>query len=405
MKKAQLCYLVLCWCFPLSLFAQPTILDASYKSLETEPIELIQWSQFTNQFLLDVKTWPKSDGKVVLESASKQVSFGTFAIEVIVSSSYKNANLAIEVPVIFTSYQLYANSKLIGSLGKIGPNVQACLPQTRPAVYFFKTNKDTIQILLEAASFYPSTGGIHSSVRLGLAESILQKNESIKIMDYVLFIILLIIALVSVCFYYIRFEHRSVFLFQFLFGSAWLVRSLFAYYYRILDWLDLSWETQMRIEYLSMIFSTILGLLFIASLFPQDFKKIAKMLALTICTAFSISVLYLPPAIFISYASIYLGFSCLVLTYVLFVIMRAFLDNRGGSTIMLITIFIGCLTFGYVIISYLGFLEMNMIVYNVGFVILWIMLVSSVSVRLSKIDRLSESNVLTMEHFFPNTPK
>ncbi|GHN01367.1 hypothetical protein WSM22_28560 [Cytophagales bacterium WSM2-2] len=405
MKKIRLCSLILFWCLPSCLLAQSLILDASHKNLEDESLDLKQWAYFNSQLLADRRVWPQNDGRLTIESGLKEIDAGTFVLNVVINSIHKNANLAIEVPVIFSSYQLFVNGQQVGSKGKVGLSVQTCVPEPRPDTYRFKSTGDTIQLVLRVANFYPSTGGIHGPVRLGLASRVLLNNHFIKVMDYALAVVLLIIALVSLSFYYVRVEHRSVFIFQTLFSSAWLIRSLFSNYYRALDWLELSWKMQMRIEYLSVILTTVLAMFFIGSLFPQDFKKYVKTATLILGSAFCISVLVLPPGVFITYLWIYLAFSSLVLLNVLFLIMKAFLNNRGGSTIMLITILLGSITFGYVIITYLGFYEINLMVYNVSFIILWVMLAASVSVRLSKIDRLSETSVLTMEHFFPGTHK
>src|SRR6185369_2695487 len=98
---------------------------------------------------------------------------------------------------------------------------------------------------------------------------------------------------------------------------------------------------------------------------------------------------------------IYLGFSTIILMYVLTVIAKAFAESRGGSAMMLVTMFFGSIAFGYAIVCYLAFFEINMIIFNCSFILLGILLSYSVSVRLSKMDYLAETSVLTMEHFFP----
>jgi hypothetical protein len=156
----------------------------------------------------------------------------------------------------------------------------------------------------------------------------------------------------------------------------------------------------MRVEYLSLMFTTVFALLFIASLFQSDFKKWVRVITMVIGAIFSCSLFVLPSEIFVPAVWIYLGFSTLVLIYILVVIIKAFVDDRGGATMMLVTMFAGSLTFGYVIGCFLGYIEINMLIYDCSFVVLAILIVISVSVRLSRIDRLSETSVLTLEHFF-----
>ncbi len=390
-------------CHPLFTRAQAAnfpVIDGSDKDLNRETIELKNWAHFPDRLLPAHGQWPTDFEMISIDQIFGQVKFSTFAVEVTIGPSQKNAELAIEVPAIFSSYELLVNGERIGSKGKVGASPLQSSPEAGPAVYFFKSTKDTVQFILQVANFYPSPGGIKGLLRLGSAQLLRQQTGLIKIMDNILFFVLFLVGLISLCFYYIVFEHRNVFLFQSLFSWAWLLRSLFGYHYRILDWVDLPWAWLMRIEYWSMIFTTAFALLFIASLFPNDFKKNIKIGALAISGLFAISVFFFSPNTFIPQIRVYLGFSCIVLAYVFVVIAKAFVDERGGVTLMLLSMFMGSLAFGYAIVSYFGFFDMKMMVYDISFSILSVMLSVSVWARLSKMDRLSETSVLTMEHFF-----
>ncbi len=407
MNRIGLCLLFFSFCAPWLTLAQPSILilNAADKPLNSESVDLTTWAYFPNQLISNTNSLRPLGNTVSIESVFKEVSYGTFILYVKINPTLTKSALAVEVPALFSSYQLFANGNRIGAKGKVGASLQACVPETRPAVYFFRSDSDTIQFVLQVANFYPSPGGIKGALRLGSAQ-LLSKNADLnKTMDYALFIIILLIGIVSLCYYYILFEHRKVFLFLSFFSFSWLLRSLFGYHYRILDWVDLSWALLMRVEYLTMIFTTAFAMLFIASLFPSDFKKSIKTVALAISGLFAISVILLSPIQFIPQIRVYLGFSCLVLVYVFYVITKAFLDERGGSTMMLISMFMGSLAFGYAIISYFGLFEMNMMIYDISFMVLGLMLSFSVAVRISKIDRLSEAKVLTMEHFFAENRK
>jgi hypothetical protein len=165
--------------------------------------------------------------------------------------------------------------------------------------------------------------------------------------------------------------------------------------------MDISWEWVMRIEYVSMILTTFFAICFLAGLFPEDFKKIVKYIALSVLALFALSVLVLPSAEFIPAIMIYLGFSIIILIYALIVITKAFAESRGGSAMMLLTMFFGSVAFGYAIVCYLAFFEINMVIFNCSFILLGILLSFSVSIRLSRMDYLAEKSVLTLEHFFP----
>jgi hypothetical protein len=67
---------------------------------------------------------------------------------------------------------------------------------------------------------------------------------------------------------------------------------------------------------------------------------------------------------------------------------------------MLISILLGAITFGYVVLSYLGVLEINMMFYNFSFMILYTMLTISMSVRLAKMNFINENDVLTFDQMY-----
>ncbi|MBS1507725.1 MAG: hypothetical protein JSS79_13875 [Bacteroidetes bacterium] len=382
-----------------------TVFDATASSLNTSFVELERWNYFPS-LLEGNAEWPAGSSVVSVTEESRKIGYGTFALVVLIDPALKNSPLTIEAPSLFSNYDLFVNGKRIGSKGKVGIDAQTSEPDIKPEFYSFVPTTDSILLVVHASNFYPNRGGVKGPFRLGTAALMEQRSEIISILDYTLLVVLLVIGIVSLCLYYVRFEHQRVFLFLSLFVMAWFMRSLFGYYYRIMDWVNVPWALLMRLEYLSLMFTTVFAMHFIASLFPHDFQKWVKRTTDVIVSLFSISIVALPAEIVVPAISIYLGFSTVVLSYILFVIIKAFVDDRGGATIMLVTMFAGSLTFGYVIVCFLGYFETNMFIYNIGFIILAILLVISVSVRLSRIDRLSETSVLTMEHFFgDNSPK
>lgn len=376
-----------------------TVFDATKSSLSTAFVELDRWNYFPS--MLDGRAgWPNASDVVLLQEESRKIDYGTFALVVVIDPALKNSSLAIEAPSLFSNYDLFVNGKRIGSKGKVGTDALSSVPDIMPALYSFVPTTDSIVLVVHASNFHPSRSGVKGPFRLGTTSLLEQRSQILSLLDYCLLVVLLVIGIVSLCLYYVSFEHQRVFLFLSLFVFAWFMRCLFGYYYRIMDWVNVPWAMLIRLEYLSLMFTTVFAMHFIASLFPSDFKKWVKRVTNVIIAVFSISIVVLPIDVVVPAISIYLGFSSVVLSYIVVVIIKAFVDNRGGATMMLLTIFTGSLMFGYVIICFLGYFETNMVIYDVGFVVLAILLVISVSVRLSRIDRLSETSVLTMEHFF-----
>jgi hypothetical protein len=375
-------------------------LDLTDKSFSKETVELRSWNFFQERLIDHTQSLPLASEPISIMKERRRGTYGTFVSLVKINPELKNKTLAIEVPSVFSSYQLLINGNLVGGKGKVGTELGNSAPFMRPDIYFFTPGVDTLQLILQMTNFYPEVGGIKKEIRLGAAETFTGESALMKRLDYTLLVTLFSIFVFAICFYYIRFEHRQVFSFLGFFALSWFFRCLFGYYYHILDWVDIDWIWLVRIEYLSLVSTTIFAVLFIAGLFPQDFNRRIKLAVIIICSAFAISIMVLNAHQFVPAIVIYLGFSILVVVYALFVNLKAFVNSRKGVVMMLITMICGSIAFGYAIICYLAFWPTNMFVYNGSFIILGIMLLISVSIRLSKMEHLSETNVLTLEHFY-----
>src|SRR6185369_17864016 len=142
---------------PLSLSAHSLdsfLFDASSKSLNAESIDLDQWNYFSERLLQPDQRWSGQSELVTLQEVASKITYGTLAIRVKIDSSLKNAELGVEVPSIFSSYQLFENGRNIGGKGKVGTTRESSIPSVEPAVYYFTPTADTIKLVLYVNNFY-----------------------------------------------------------------------------------------------------------------------------------------------------------------------------------------------------------------------------------------------------------
>jgi len=398
--------LVLCLVCTFQTFAQQGgWLDLRQESLFLRPSRLDGVWEFYPNHLYQSATIPNGNKSTApfpsLWRASQKIDFGTYRLKILLPPSAKRKELAIEVPHFFSSYALYENGKLLGKNGEPGKTKETTLPAWRPDLYTFVSESDTLDLVLQVANFYHVTGGTRKSLRIAEAFVLTTKHKWIQITDYVLLITLAIIGLASLCFYYIMRDQRNPFLFLCLFVIAWALHSACSNQYRILEWVNISWEWMVKLEHLTIFFTIITALLFVSSLFPKDFdNKWLKVLFPSLAVAFSIFSLVAEPITFTAYLFVYMLVAICLIAYVIMVIVKAFIYERAGSTIMLVTILLGSLTFGYVVLSYLAIIEINMFIYNLSFIILYSMLTVSMSVRLAKLSTENEGDVLTFDQLY-----
>lgn len=378
------------------------IVDVRGVDLSTQVIRLSgTWEFYPAQLLAPNEIATASRKYALFPATWKNIDFATYHLRALVDKDKFRKGMAIDMPAVFSAYTLWINGKFTGINGKAGTTKETTAPGVRPSVYTFDISSDTIDFVLQIANFYHAIGGTQESIYLSSQERMEARVSAIKTTDYILFITLIIIGITSLCFYYVTYKNKAPFLCLSLFVFVWCIRSAFCNQYRILDWIDIDWFLMKRIEYCGIYFTTIMALLFLSSLFPQDFtNKKLKAAFIIICSLFSLFTLFTEPLTFTRYLWLYLTVSIGLVAYVIYIIIKAFVHERGGAAIMLISIFGGALAFGYVIVAYVGLIELNMLVYNIGFITLYAFLTVSMSVRISKMDAITESDVLTMEHFY-----
>jgi hypothetical protein len=80
--------------------------------------------------------------------------------------------LGIKIPRIFTSYNLWINSELIASAGKVGMDKNQMTPQYLPKIRYIKPGTDTIELVIQVTNFRHRSGGILESIQIGSASQI-----------------------------------------------------------------------------------------------------------------------------------------------------------------------------------------------------------------------------------------
>ncbi|MBT1703380.1 7TM-DISM domain-containing protein [Chryseosolibacter indicus] len=338
--------------------------------------------------------------------ADSTIDFGTYRVRVIIPESARNTRLGVEVPHFFSSYSLWLKDSLLGTNGTPGTTRETTIPEWKPSVFYFEAKDDTLELILQVSNFYHATGGTRKSIRIAEASLLKDKMNLIMVTDYMLIVMLVTISLISLGFYYIIRDYRSPFLFLSFFVLAWALHSCCSNMYRIQDWITVPWLWLVKLEHLSIYFTIVTALMFVSSLFPKDFNsKVLKIVFTVLSALFSMFALLTEPVTFTAYLFVYMLAAICLIIYVIIVIAKAFVYERAGATLMLATILLGALTFGYVVLSYLGVIEINILVYNFSFVILYTLLAVSMGVRLFMMNLTEENEMLTFDQLYKDTVK
>ncbi len=332
---------------------------------------------------------PKAVTKVphwwVEESGKPSVQFATYRLKVILSEVDNHTALALYMPEVYSSYDVWVNGTKLGQNGIVGNTKTAAKPQWKPSTYSFTTKGDTIEIILHLSNFYHHRTGTSLPILLGYADQLIERENTIEAANLLLLFGIVCLSLVGFI-YFVRLK-KIAFLFYALLCMAWMFRSAFSNHYQIVQWFpDINWYLCARVEYISIYLSTLFGSLLVGSLFPRDVNKVFRRFFIITCACFALFTLIVSPFIFTAYVQLYLGLSSILLISILVIVIKAYVQNRDGAGLLLFTAFLAVGTFGYVILSYQGLIELNELVFNIIFLIQFILTLITVIWRVNKMD-------------------
>jgi hypothetical protein len=333
-------------------------------------------------------------------STAASVQYATYRLTILLSSADLKKELALKMPQVYSSYQLWVDGKLIGSNGKVGTTKEESIPQWKPQAFVFTAEKDTVEMIIHLSNFYHNRSGINESIYLGEAERMISKESQTKISGTVLFFSLWVFAFISLSIFLLtKNTDRALFYYAAL-CIVWAFRSIFSNYYLAVQWFpDIDWSLCVRIEYITLYLSTLFGSLVIGRLFPRDVNKVFRMIYIISCLIFTIFTLLTPPLLFTKFVQLYLALSALLLISILVIITKAYIESRQGLTYLLVCLILAVIMFAYVLFAYQGLFELNPIVYNTGFFLIFLFCGIAMATRLSKMATTYDYDILTLDEF------
>jgi hypothetical protein len=307
----------------------------------------------------------------------QSVGFATYRNVVSLPATLQGKPLALYMPDVYSAYQIWIDGEHYAGNGLVGSDEETTQPMWLPKVFSFVPKQRSIEIVIQISNFHHSKGGIGKMIVLGEHNKMASKAKHAVKLGELLFFGLLLIAFINLR-YYIKKRHLA-FLYFFLFCMAWAIRTIFSnVYIGVLAFETMDWKWVVRLEYLSLYLSTIFGFLVITRLFPADFSPFFKWVFSAIATIFCLVTMTTLPLTFTAYVQIYLAFSTTVLIVILFVLVKAFINDRVGATPIIISVLLGVVLFAYVILSYQYILTLNEFIYHIGFLALFLLMSASI---------------------------
>ena len=342
--------------------------------------------------------WPES-------SETFGDGYATYALQVALPPAHRR-RLAFSVPQMYSAYRLWANGKLVAANGEVGTSKETCRAQWLPQTVLLQAAGDTLALVLQIANFHHAHGGIKEPIYLG-TENRMQAKRTIAVASNLTEMALL--SLLGVFFFVVykkQPKKRVTRYFAFL-CITWAVRSIFSNLYLVTAWIPaFDWATQVRIEYLTLYFTVIWAALFLCELFQQEANRLIRGFIVGANILFIAITLLLAPRWFTQWLNIYLTVAGLLLLYGGITVIRAWAHERVGSGLLTISLVLGLNIFGYDIFVYEGFSSYDPIIFNFGYLLIFLLVAVSLSMHLNLIkSKRPPSNSLSYDDLYRKDPE
>lgn len=387
--------------------AQHGVLDLRQVNLKTEKVALNgEWHFVKNKLVPPQQITYKPDEfryfpKIWNENQATGQGYATYAVQVVVNEEPRE--LALEIPQWYSSYSLWINGQLIARNGEVGTTKAETVPQWKPQTVSFSIPHDTLKIVLQIANFHHFKGGAKDPLYLGSSELLQQQRAMATASNMVEVAVLGVLALAFLLVYLFS-GRKKVIMYFALLCLTWAVRGGFSDLYLVVALFpDFDWNTLVRIEYLTLFFTMIWAILFLARIFPKEDNKIVKYALVGSNSLFAGFTLVTQPVVFTQWLPVYLSFCGVLLVYGALIVLRAWVNERIGATFLTVSILLGVMIFSYDVLSYEGFFVHNPIVFSVGYILIFSIMSIVLLLHLNIIkSRPRSSSVLTYEELYKN---
>lgn len=258
------------------------------------------------------------------------IGYGTYHFTIQLPQNGKP--LAMYMPVVYCSYKLFINGKLIAQNGEPAALRQYYTPHWVPVTVSLPQQSERLEVLLQVANFSHYKGGANLSMEIGEATKIFLGKERAIAADFLLAGCLFMGGLFFFGLYYFGTKDKATFFF-----------SLFCmlYSYRMVDSTplyalhtilpNLPWQFTVRLEYFSLFGAVIIFFQYIRHLYPLDVHHTLLKVLSGFSIAYSV-ICFCTPSVFFTqllHSFLFVMLSCII--YLLYVFANAYKQKRAAA--------------------------------------------------------------------------
>lgn len=251
--------------------------------------------------------------------------------------------LALLIRNIATSFELFVNGRRVAGSGLPGADHDSSAPGHFPLTTPLPAAGSHLDMIIHTANFHHWEGGIWDDIVIGTENEI--RQSQIVLHSYEIFILssIVIMALYQLTLWFFRREDRAVLNFAIfcLIMAVRIITTDSKYGINLLPFLP--WQLVHDVKYISFFLGFAVFIGYIRTMFPTVFSRIIAKITVTAAVIASVSVVFLPLAIYFRvfqmYEIITFGFG----SYTIFITVRAIyrkIENARSVTVGTIALFI-----------------------------------------------------------------
>ncbi len=261
--------------------------------------------------------------------------FGVATYRLKITNAQEGQALAIRMPTVSASYNMYIDERLIASNGKVGPDKESFVPEYRPVTVEFIPPSKNFDIMIQVANFSYARGGIWNPIYFGTPESIKSFNKNIGYKDMFLVGAFLIMALYYLCIFFMRKESRSSFYFALLCLIAIIMTIIYGDFIINRIFPLAGYHVIVGIDYVVTTWAPIVLVFLIGELFPEQTSRKLKKIFAIYAVVILLFILFFPIHIYTSFLYPIQAVGLAMAVYAVVCAAMAYAKNKGDSAIIM----------------------------------------------------------------------
>ncbi len=248
----------------------------------------------------------------------------------------QSESYAIKFTTAGTAYNLFVNEDLVGSVGIYSVDPAMSRPLYEPKIFNLGELSNQLTLRVDVSNYDHRLGGLWESITFGTTEEIYEYREKQVAMALFMFGTIFVMGIYHLGIFSLSTRGRAALYFG-LFCLIIGLRTLTTgeiFIHQI--WPSISWQLLVKIEYLTFFTGIPIFYLFVRLQFPDELSERVGQVVAGISILFVLLVLFTRVDTFSSSLNYFQPFSLLVMLYIIYGLVLAFIRGEEGSTMVLV---------------------------------------------------------------------